>query len=260
MMPFRPPVLLDAHVHIGQYNERYHSPPSILRILASVGITDCIYSSTSAIVTDDAFVLSDERAAMHELSKGHAYPLLWVTHSMLDRSPDLSRYLDEQIIGLKIHGGSEHWPPTGRRMRNLFALARERHLGIMVHTGENAMCEANDFLQLCMAFPKVPVLLAHGRPKRQIPLALMQCRNLYVDTAFMPHSQLRELFIQGFSNRILFGTDTPIPRLYLHSSLPRHLRSRIRQCQNIAANEWSKVAHENASRCFSRLPSFFCDG
>lgn len=253
MTSFCPSMLLDAHVHIGQYKTTYHTPPAILRVLAAAGITHCIYSSTSSVITDDAALLRDERASMHDLSNGCAYPLLWVTHSMLSGSPDLSRYLDERVVGLKIHGVSERWPPTGRHLRHLFAIARERQLGIMVHTGENLMCTANDFLPICKAFPEVPLLLAHGRPQSQISSALAQCQNLYVDTAFMPHAQLRELLQQGFASRILFGTDTPIPRFYLHSSLPRHLRSRIRQSRRLAANGWPKVAYENACRCFPRI-------
>jgi len=40
------------------------------------------------------------------------------------------------------------------------------------------------------------------------------CRNVYVDTAFMPASHVRLLADTGLSDRILFGTDVPINLLF----------------------------------------------
>ena len=80
----------------------------------------------------------------------------------------------------------------------------------------------------------------------------MKNPNAYVDTSFMPHNQLRDLIHvareQGFINRILFGTDTPILGRYLKSSLPRHLRARIAASKQIAGQDWKKISWENARR------------
>jgi predicted TIM-barrel fold metal-dependent hydrolase len=81
---------------------------------------------------------------------------------------------------------------------------------------------------------------------------LKEYPNTYVDTSFMPHEHLRVLlkFARelGFTDRILFGTDTPIPERHLKSSLPRHLRARIATSKQIAGKDWKKISWENANR------------
>ena len=251
-------MLFDFHVHIGQYFDDYYTPPRILRTLRLAGISHFAYSSTSAIVTDDAGFLLEERIAMYELSEGRAKPILWVTHDMLKRSRDLSLYMSEKggkICGLKIHGDSEKWIPTAsdKCFRRVFEIARELGLFVKVHTGEkNEWCNAGNFGHICKIYRDVPVILAHGRPLSPTIYVLMKNPNAYVDTSFMPHNQLRNLIHvareQGFIDRILFGTDTPIPGRYLKSSLPRHLWARIAASKQIAGQDWKKISWGNASR------------
>ena len=251
-------MLFDFHVHIGQYFDDYYTPPRILRTLKLAGITHFAYSSTSTVVMDDPDFLLEERFAMHERSEGRAKPILWVTHDMLKRSRDLSLYMNEnggKICGLKIHGGSEKWVPVSsdKCIRRVFDIARDLELFVKVHTGEkNEWCNAGNFSHICKIYSDVPVILAHGRPLSPTIYILMKNPNAYVDTSFMPHNQLRNLIHvareRGFIDRILFGTDTPIPGRYLKSSLPRHLRSRIAASKQIAGQDWDKISWENASR------------
>ena len=246
-------MLFDFHVHMGQYFDDYYTPPRILRTLRLAGITHFAYSSTSTIVTDDPDFLLEERVAMHELSEGRAKPILWVTHDMLKRSPNLSLYMNDaggKICGLKIHGVSESWLPNGRELQRIFKIAQERGLFVKLHTGEREECEAGMYRGICTKFPDVRVVLAHGRPILQAIDMLRHCPNTFVDTSFMPHSHFQQLIIvaqqEGFTDRILFGTDSPIPGRHLKSSLPRHLRSRIDQTRRIAGRDWTKISWENA--------------
>lgn len=238
---------------MGQYFDDYYTPPRILRILRLAGITHFAYSSTSTVVTDDPDFLLEERIAMHELSEGRAKPILWVTHDMLKRSPNLSLYMNDaggKICGLKIHGVSERWLPKGRELQRVFNIAQERGLFVKLHTGEREECEAGMYRGICTKFPDVRVVLSHGRPILQAIDMLRHCPNTFVDTSFMPHSHFQLLINvaqqEGFTDRILFGTDTPIPGRHLKSSLPRHLRSRIDQTRRIAGKDWKKISWENA--------------
>lgn len=197
---------------------------------------------------------------MQELSHGCAKPLLWVTHSMLKKSKDLSLYMNgtpfgfskcQPICGLKIHGVSEAWAPNGKLLRRVFAIAQEHNIAIMFHTGERDKCYARMYKQICQSFPKVRTVLAHGRPLNETIDMLRLCENAFVDTAFMPHNHLRELLQLGFANKILFGTDTPIPKRFLKSSLARYLRSRIATSKKIAESNWQKISWENAKKVFN---------
>lgn len=254
-------MLFDFHVHMGQYFDDYYTPPRILRTLRLAEITHFAYSSTSGIVTDDPDFLLEERVSMHELSDGRAKPVLWVTHDMLKRSRDLSLYMSEKggkICGLKIHGESEKWVPVAsdKCFRRVFDIARDLGLFVKVHSGEkNEWCNSGNFGCICKIYSEVPVILAHGRPLTPAIDVLMNNPNAYVDTSFMPHNQLRYLIHvareQGFINRILFGTDTPIPGRYLKGSLPRHLRARIATSKQIAGKDWKMISCENVKKLIS---------
>ena len=238
---------------MGQYFDDYYTPPRILRTLRLAGITHFAYSSTSTVVTDDPDFLLEERVAMHELSEGRAKPILWVTHDMLKRAPNLSLYMNDaggKICGLKIHGVSESWLPKGRELQRVFKIAQERGVFVKLHTGEREECEAGMYRKICAKYPDVQVVLAHGRPILQAIDMLRLCPNTFVDTSFMPHSHFQLLINvaqqEGFTDRILFGTDSPIPGRHLKSSLPRHLRSRIDLSKKIAGGDWTKISWENA--------------
>lgn len=246
-------MLFDIHVHMGQYFDDYYTPPRVLRTLRMAGISHFAYSSTSTVVTDDAGFLLEERIAMHNLSGGKAMPILWLTHDMLEKSKDLSLYMNEtggKIVGLKVHGVSEPWEPFGKDLKRVFDIAQEHKIFVMLHTGERENCEAGMYKRICNAFTNVLVVLAHGRPVLQAVEILRECPNTFVDTSFMPHEHLHVLINAAreydFTDRILFGTDTPIPGRHLKSSLPRHLRSRIAKTKQIAGNDWKKISWRNA--------------
>ena len=242
---------------MGQYFDDYYTPPRVLRTLRAAGITHFAYSSTSTVVTDDADFLQEERIAMHELSYGKAKPMLWVTHDMLKKSKDLSLYMNDaggKIIGLKVHGVSEPWEPFGKYLKRIFDIAQDRKVFVMLHTGERENCEAGMYKRICKAYSGVPVVLAHGRPIQQAIEMLLNCPNTFVDTSFMPHEHLRILMEtareQNYTDRILFGTDSPIPGRHLKSSLPRHLRARITASKKITGKDWKKISWENAQKLF----------
>lgn len=246
-------MLFDSHVHMGQYFDDYYTPPRVLRTLSLAGITHFAYSSTSAVVTDDPLLMREEREAMRELSGEKAYPFLWVTHSMLSKSGDLSLYLDDDIRGFKVHGASESWPPNGKGLTRIFELAKERELPVLLHTGGYESCCAGVYEKVCRKFESVPVILAHGRPVSEAIRVLDYCPNAFVDTAFMPHRDLCELLKRKFFDRILLGTDTPIPGRHLKSSLPRYLRARIAQTKRLAVRfggerAWNLICAENARK------------
>ena len=126
--------LFDAHVHFGQYKERYWTPPQLARWARAVGMDRFAAVSTSAIVTDDPGLMAEERQALVDWSDCRGIPVLWITQSMLRKSPDFSMYIDENVAALKVHGASEPWAPMGKRLQRVFGIARERNLPIQLHT------------------------------------------------------------------------------------------------------------------------------
>ena len=244
--------LFDAHVHFGQYKERYWTPPQLAKWTSAVGIDRFAAVSTSTIVTDDPAFIAQERRDLIAYTDGRGLPIQWVTFSMLRKSPDLALYLDETVRGLKVHGVSEPWTPTGKRLQRIFGIARERNLPVQLHTGEYENCMASAYLQICRLFPEVKVDLVHGRPVSGAMEVLRECPNVFVDTAFMPHDDLRSLLSHGFAERVMFGTDLPVQQFHLKSSLFAYLRRRIQTSKRIAGPHWRAIAWDNANRFFGK--------
>ena len=244
--------LFDAHVHFGQYKERYWTPPQLAKWAGAVGIDRFAAVSTSAIITDDPGLMAEERQALVDWSDCRGIPVLWITQSMLRKSPDLSMYIDENVAALKVHGASEPWAPMGKRLQRVFGIARERNLPIQLHTGEYENCMAAAYLPICRLFPEVKVDLVHGRPVAGAIEVLRECPNVFVDTAFMPHDDLRLLLSNGFADRVMFGTDLPVQQVRLKSSLPAYLRRRIETSRRIAGPHWRAIAWDNANRFFGK--------
>ena len=240
-------MIFDSHVHFGQFREKYYTSPHVLRFVQRAGIDRFAFSSTSAIVCDDPGFLKEERDTMLEMSEFRGIPLQWISFGMLRHSRDLSLYLDESVRGLKIHGVSEPWSPFGKRLQRVFAIAQERNIPILLHTGEYERAYAGNYEKICKKFSSVTVILAHGRPLDQTIRVLQKCPNTFVDTAFMPLHHLNKLLLAGFRDRILFGTDLPIPQLFHKDSLTRYIRYRIEKIRKIAGNDQERIFWNNAS-------------
>lgn len=243
--------MLDAHVHTGWFKdrlgcERFFSPKRVFAFLKLAGLHCCIFSSTTMQGGYGWDIVWKECEEMVEVSQGHAYPLLWITRPMLKASPDLSKYKNLRYYGLKIHGCNDKWDPFGKALCRIFDIARERNLPVTIHTGGNEACNAKKFLSICLKYPDVKVILAHGRPGEQALEVLKATDNVYVDTAFSPLADIRLWLQKGFANRVIFGTDTPIPLCFFNSSLNRYVQRRIANIQQISGKSWPLIAEKNA--------------
>ena len=192
-----------------------------------MGITRFVVSGTAAAVGDHAQAKADLKQTM-ELAPDAALPLLWVAPDMLRNDPTLSHSLSAlPYRGIKIHGRAHRWAPEGRSLRRVLAIARERPLPVLMPTGGDAACDAGAYRSLIIASRGATIILAHGRPVDQAIGVLKACPGCWVDTAFMPVQDLDLLVAEGFSGKILFGSDTPIDRVYRVGSPGRRYRSRI---------------------------------
>jgi len=151
-------------------------------------------------------------------------------------------------VGIKVHP-EEHEYPITEHGRSLFELAAELRTVIITHSGEERSLPS-DFVQFANDFPTVRLILAHlgcgfdGDPGHQVR-AVQSSRhgNVFVDTSSASGitANLLEWAVRQIgSDRILFGTDTP---LY---SAPMQ-RARIDHAE-IADQDKRKILHDNAVR------------
>ena len=113
--------------------------------------------------------------------------------------------------GIKLHPRAEGFALDDTAVWDLFAVAQERELPVLVHAGRGIPALGRRALELTAAFPSVPLILAHAgicdlawvwRHAAERP-------NLYFDTAWWNPADLLALFALVPPSRILFASDAP---------------------------------------------------
>lgn len=207
--------MIDNHVHVGWYTDGYHSPKELWQAELEAGIDEIAVSSTSTCAEMYKLVVREMRDLIR-LGGSSIHPILWLTPKMM-KTWGLSYMLHSKIRwhGVKMHWEAHReWYYNRKLLCSSLNVARKLQVPVLFHTGNFKECHAGVFLDVCKQNKELTFVLAHGRPLEETLEVMKECRNVYVDTAFMPASHVRLLADTGLSDRILFGTDVPINLLF----------------------------------------------
>ena len=226
-------MICDAHVHVGYFPRKgrkepfYYSPRRMLGILTRAGVDEFIFSSTNAVWDETGEAMHREAAEMLRIAGKRAHAFFWVTDEYLKHDPDLSG-VPGFYEGFKLHGGETPWLKHGRLLNRVLGIARERKLRVQIHTGEKDDKNANPisgYLPYCRKYPEVKFDLAHGKPAGEVPGAVNENDNVYVDSAYCGWDVVRGwLAVGARAERILFGSDLPVQQRLYNLSLTGYLR------------------------------------
>ena len=241
-------MICDAHVHVGYFPRKgraepfYYSPWRILGILNRAGVDEFVFSSTNAVWDFTGDAMHREAREMIRLAGKRAHAFFWVTDEYLKHDPDLSEQPDF-YEGFKLHGGETPWLEHPRLLSRVLAIARERKFPVQIHTGEKDDKSANsisDYLPYCRKYPEIKFDLAHGKPAEEVPAAVNENDNVYVDCAYCPAVIVKQWLDAGArEDRILFGSDLPVQQRLYDLSLTEYLRKTIRGFSS------PKILHDN---------------
>ena len=241
-------MICDAHVHVGYFPRKgkeqpfYYSPRRILGILERAGVYEFIFSSTNAVWDFSGEVMSWEAREMLRLAGKRAHAFFWVTDEYLKRDPDLSE-LPEFYEGFKLHGGETPWLNHRKLLSRVLAIAKERKFPVQIHTGEKDNKAANPisgYLPYCRKFPEIKFDLAHGKPASEVPYAVNENDNVYVDCAYCGCDVVRSWLEAGArEDRILFGSDLPVQQRLFDLSLTGYMRKTLRGFSS------GRILHDN---------------
>jgi len=224
MKPDAMSAVCDGHVHVGGHAQWYFPPVYVVGAMRRLGVRRWAVSSMST--TPAGFTAArKELETVLQLAAGQAVPVLWVSPAMLRQSPDLSRFDALPYRAIKVHG-FDGWTPFGKPLQRLFAIAMERELPVVMHTGGASHCNAGAFERICLAFPTVKVVLCHGRPAEEAAHVQAHCPNVWIETSFMQVRDIRKVISRNGSDRILFGTDFPMDEVWFpnQSAVGRYRR------------------------------------
>lgn len=247
--------MTDSHVHVGWFVDSYHSPDTVSMDLRSTGFDRILVSSTSTCAEEYDLVIDELTWLQHEWGN-NLIAALWITPSMI-----LNNKLDILLnSGINWKVIKMHWVshPQFYKSPHLVNRVLEetnlREMPILVHTGQFPECHASVFESLIKTFSDRSFILAHGRPLKETIKLMRQYANVYVDTAFMPVSDIVSLVEIGMEDRILWGSDCPINLHYnSNQSTQEYIMDRINELQERISNEiFNKITNENINSIFSR--------
>ena len=247
-------MIFDAHIHVGQFFDIYTSPNRLVSFLEGVRVEKFAVSSTTICEGNYQKVL-DELEQLHELAKDRMFPVLWLLPQMFEDG-GLEMFLSSGFNWkcLKIHPqlNPTMWKPRGKNMCRLMQLAQTLDLPVLIHTGDFDYCHAGLYLQLAKKNPDIKIILAHGRPIDETINVMKACDNVYTDTAFMPTGNIVTICNAGLTDRVLWGTDYPIPKYYYRrKNMRKHYDSLISSLEDaVSESEFAKITNNNFNIIF----------
>lgn len=243
----------DAHFHVGQFRELYTSPKQIVAFMEQARIDRIAVSSTS--VCDYRYV-----QALNEIKRlvrhvpDRIVPVLRVTPDML-KSGFVDKHLNSGIEWqcLKIHrllGWSDDFV---KEAESFVELAIKMDVPILFHTGGgNGEADAGTFEPLIRNYPQCTMILAHARPVEETEKLMKQYGNVWCDTAFQTAENVAFLVKSGLSERILWGTDYPIPRYFYPSDdMVTYYHNQLSMLASIIPEtDFWKITNKNFNKIF----------
>lgn len=209
-------MIFDNHVHVGWFTDGYHSPKDVWYSELAAGVDGMAVSSTSTCAELYKVVVREMRELIR-LGDNRIHPILWLTPTMLKKRYALPYMLHNKVNwkGVKMHWEAHpEWTHNPKLVEKALDVARRLGCPVLLHTGEDKYCHAGFYIGLIKKYADLTFVLAHGRPVDEAIEVLKQCPNSFVDTAFMPMSDLSKIIAKGLSNRVIFGTDAPINRIF----------------------------------------------
>jgi hypothetical protein len=121
------------------------------------------------------------------------------------------RCLEAGARGIKLHPRAEGFTLDHPALRDVFALAHERHAPVLIHAGRGIPALGRHAVELSAAFPDARLILAHAGicDLAWIWRSAQEQPNLYFDTAWWAPSDLLTLFTLVPPGQVLFGSDAP---------------------------------------------------
>ena len=244
----------DSHLHLGHYYDTYTAPASILSFLDSVGVRCSAASSTTTCEEDYHKVISEFKGLL-SIAPERVAPVLWVTPKMI-RSWSVFSMFDQGIEWkcLKIHPQLHptEWLEGSPLMSLVAAIASIKGLPLLIHTGEMSGCYPCQHEWIIKARPDVTFILAHGRPIDQTIELMRTYSNVWCDTAFMPTENIVKLCKEGLTDRVLWGSDYPIPKYhYPGTDMKKYYLGLVNELQSrIDEKSFRKITEQNFSKIF----------
>ena len=246
-------MLIDVHVHVGQFKNHNYSPTSIFRLMKRTGVDYFAVSSTTQCEENYQKVL-DELHQLIDMAGEKVIPVMWITPEGL--KGNIAWYLESDIKWrcLKIHPflHKDVWIPNEELFNEVIDIARELDVPILIHTGDESCCQSHLYEPAISKNPDISFILAHGRPLEDALSLVKTYSNAYADSAFMPVECMKQFVDNGLSRKLLWGTDMCIPKhFYPHKEMFDYYKGKVDAFRAICTtDQFEMVTYQNAKQLF----------
>ena len=118
---------------------------------------------------------------------------------------------DLGFIGVKLHPFGHSVNPSKSVGRKVFEAAFDLGIPVMVHTGAGVpWALPSALIPVAMDFPELKIILAHcgtGIFSDEAALAARLCRNIYLETSWLPGYTILDFCRTFGADRVMFGSD-----------------------------------------------------
>ena len=201
--------LFDAHVHLGLRD------PAGLQATEEEALDALEQIDSRALIFPLKEPAGYRGANTHMLQLADAHPERFRALARLDPADApreaAERCLDAGAVGLKLHPRGEDFQLADERLDDVFALADERRLPMMIHAGVGSPEVGPQTLDRARDHPGARLILAHcavGAFEQVVPHATDH-ENLFVDTSWWNPADVWALFRMVAPGRILYASDIP---------------------------------------------------
>lgn len=261
-------VIIDAHTHIGYWDNLYKTKRCLLKSMKKWHINKAVFSmDASEFENEDpnSNLHNDKVIHMKQLEiaktalkfcKRHRnlYMLIWIKPYFEKNIQELEEFYlknKKYIKGLKIHPYMSHLRVTDRRLIPYFNFAKKYKLPILVHTADDEYSKIKYLQTVAKKYPSITFIAAHmellSDNQNAIEIIKKQ-KNIFGDTAWVDINTIQKCKDEDILDKIMFGTDCPIDGYKTYSN-PMYLNY-FNNSIKLNQIEYGLLMHVNAERIY----------
>jgi len=211
--------IFDVHTHTG-YNDPDGMSASLEELTEMLDTVDSRAVFFTMHEPDGYRDANDRVLAEAERTGGRFVPFCRVNPH--DNAPaEARRALDAGARGIKLHPRAEEFTLDHPQVGDLFAIAEERGVPMLIHAGRGIPALGKHVVQHAERHPGANVILAHAGicDLAWIWRSALELPNLFFDTSWWNPADLITLFSLVPPGQVLYGSDAPYGRPVLSVTL-----------------------------------------
>jgi len=244
--------LYDAHTHIGANDPDgfRQTPEELLAWLAPVDARGVVFPMHEPDGYPEA---NDTAMAAAADSDGRLVAFCRVD-PRAEPVAEAARCLDAGARGIKLHPRAERFTLSEPTVRDIVALAHERHAPVLIHAGRGIPALGRDTVELSGEFTDATLILAHCAISDIAWLwrALPEHPNVLIDTSWWHPSDLTALFALAPPGNVVWASDSPygqpLPSAVMALRCALQAGLTPGQVQEVAGRQLARVLDGDAPR------------